>query len=363
VKRRFPLRYIPLVIIIVAGFIPYRYEVGGDCRLLPLTQRGVRAQVSDEIIAINYKEGDWVKAGAVIAELSGRQVNANFGTAKSELEKAQADLDKMVSGALSEEINNAHRNVARWRSEYEFSVSDYERIQKVAEKQLASDDDVERAAKRAESAKETLNIAEGELRLLVEGTREEEVRGQLARIRSIEAQLESYRKSQELLKIRSPIDGRITTPYLQDRIGQTTALGDLVAVVQDTSELVVEIASQEQAATTVRKGMPVKVRLTALDGKLLMGTITGLPFTAEEVKEFNTDPFRTDREIYVEQSMGLGSSEAMFRLEAKLDDPPAGLVPGMTGEARVVIENGILWSALYRPIKRFFMVTVWSWLP
>ncbi len=331
--------------------------------MLPVAQHGVRAQLEDEIIAVYYQEGDWVESGAIIAELSGRQINAAVKTADAELAQADAQLSKMLYGARAEELKIAKRKVLRWQNEYDFLESDHYRMQEIASKQLASDEDLERTQTKLDTAHESLMIAVNELKLIRDGTRKEDIQFQKAKIDGIKSRLDSYRQDQALLKIRTPIAGRITTPYLMERLGQSTRVGDLIAVVQDTSQLIVEIAADEQSATVVQKDMPVKIRLNATNGALLMGHVTDFAYTAEEEKNFNTDPFRTDREVYIEQSLGFGDEDRIFRLNAELDAPTNQLIPGMTGYARVVIDDGILWSAIFRPILRFFSISVWSWLP
>jgi hypothetical protein len=50
-------------------------------------------------------------------------------------------------------------------------------------------------------------------------------------------------------------------------------------------------------------------------------------------------------------------------VEVELDDPPADLVAGMTGEAKILVSANPLGMSLLRPVIRFFRVEVWSWLP
>jgi multidrug efflux pump subunit AcrA (membrane-fusion protein) len=360
---RWSIRSIVVLGIFALGFIPYNHEVGGQCRLLPYTQSGVRAQLEDEIVAVYFKEGDWVEAGQTIAKLSGRQIIAKVKATEAERAQAIAELNVMLGGTRDEELEIGRRKVKRARVELEFQHSEYIRASELGKQYLISDETLESSRKLRDVARENLLVERSELILLENGVREQVIQAERERIKEIEARLELYKKNQELLEIRSPISGKIVTPYLSERLGQVAESGDLIAVIQDTSRLVVEIASDEQTATHVRKGMEAKVRLTALDGELLLGYVTKLASTTEKEKLFGIDPFRSDRELYIEQSLGFSEDEHMFRLYAELDDHAATLIPGMTGYARVVIDEGILWDAIFRPITRFFRTDVWSWLP
>ncbi len=360
---RWFIRLSLLAIVVALGFVPYNHEVGGQSRLLPYDQYGARTQLEDEIVAVNFKEGDWVEAGEVVARLSGRQINARVKAAEAERAQARAELEIMLTGTRNEELEIGRRKVRRAKLELDFRQSEFERADKLAQQNLTTDEVLELTRKQTQVALEDLRVAQSELVLLEEGVRSEVIRAQREKIKEIEARLELHRKDQQLLEIRSPISGRIVTPYLSERLGQITQSGDLIAVIQDTSRLIVEIAADEQTAALVQKGMDVKVRLTALDGELLRAKVTRLASTTEKEKLFSADPFRSDRELYIEQTLGFRDDEHMFRLYAELEEGPKDLIPGMTGYARIIIDEGILASALFRPIARFFRTEVWSWLP
>jgi hypothetical protein len=75
------------------------------------------------------------------------------------------------------------------------------------------------------------------------------------------------------------------------------------------------------------------------------------------------DPFRTDREFLFKARLA-SNDNRYVRIYADLDEPVPGLVPYMTGYARIVIsKDDLLWKAVARPVVRFARTEVWSWLP
>ena len=83
---------------------------------------------------------------------------------------------------------------------------------------------------------------------------------------------------------------------------------------------------------------------------------------AVKASDLQLDLFRTDREAQFELQRQT-KSDKKIRIYATLEDESQGLVPGMTGTARIYISTGTLWGAIAKPILRFFRVDVWSWLP
>ena len=360
---RWPIRIALLCLLIALGFIPYSYEISGECRLLPHAQQGVRAQVADEIVTVHVNEGDWVEAGDPIVTLSGREIAASLDAVAAELEAAKAQLALLEAGTREEEIEIARQEIKRWDVELTYQETELARIQRLIADGASTEEELDRIRRQRALTQQSLALAKSELSLLEAGSREEEIAVARAQIRALEARRDYDETQKGLLEIRSPIAGRVVTPYLSQRLGQTTEEGDLIAVVQNEHPLRVEIAADQAATVMATAGMTVKVRLTGLDGELIHGRVTGkAPFNQPQ-KDFGADPFRTDREIYIEQSLERQRDEYFTRVYADLEPTDLELAPGMTGYARIVVGQGILWSAIWRPIGRFLRTEVWSWLP
>jgi len=112
----------------------------------------------------------------------------------------------------------------------------------------------------------------------------------------------------------------------------------------------------------IKPGQTVKLRLEGLDGQLLMGKVHEVSTGAMPESELDIEPVRSDRESHLTE-LYTRKEDRYVDVEVELDGGHVELLPGMTGYARIVISPDVLWRAVARPIVRFFMVEVWSWLP
>lgn len=359
---RWPLRLIVLAAIVACGFIPYKHEVGGEFRLVPAAEYGLRAQIPSEIARIAYREGDQVEAGAVVVTLAAREQRTNVDVTRAELERAKAQLDLLKAGTRQEKIEKATQEMELAQRRVDYYAEELARIKDLANTNTLTRSELENAQFEYDSAEKMLAASREELAELKAGPRDEEIREAEAEVNRLKALLASYEDEVELAQIKSPIAGQIVTANVERRTGQYVHPGDLIAVVQDTSELRVEIAATEDAAVLIQPGQEVKLRMWGLDGELLLATVQRVASSAVGGSELAVDGIRTDRESLAQNALARNDDQYV-RVYAQLEEPPGGLLPELAGYARVVVDEGNFWQAVARPIVRFFRVDVWSWLP
>jgi HlyD family secretion protein len=364
---RWPVRLVLMAGALLAiGYIPYNYEVTGECRLIPVGQVGVRARLEDEIVAVHVGEGEQVSPGGPIVTLSGRSVRTQYLEADAELAKAEADLDMQLAGYRPEQIRVAEDKVRIATIELDEAEQQLKRGKELVPQKAQSVQELEKQQRDRDEAAEKLKAAEDELREKQLGPRDEQLRAAEADVKKAEEKLKYYKELWSLTEVRSPIGGRVVTPYLRERLGAPTKPGDLVAVVQDTSKLLVEVAADDASALDVREGAPVHVRLYGNWGRVVNGHVVRVALTSEQAGKFGNAPVRTDPEMYQEQQVNTRtkSSDYHVRVYVELDDQVPDLAPEMTGYARIVVDDSdVLWRSLARPVARFLRTDVWSWLP
>lgn len=360
---RWPVRILVVAGIIAIGFIPYSYEIGGKCRLVPVAQHGVRAQIADEIVKVNVREGDWVEAGSVIASLAARNEIANVASTTAALERARADLSLLRAGSRPEDIRMAKQEVDLRVVQLDYQERELKRKKDLMNTAAAETQaELERVQSARDQAEQLLLTARENFSKLQQGARNEEIRAAEAEVARLEADLDHHRKLLELKDVTAPIAGRVITLGVQQRLGQYVQPGDLVAVLQDTSHLRVAVQADQAAAVQIKPGQTVKLRLEGLDGRLLMGKVHEVSTGAMPESELEIEPVRSDRESHLTELYN-PKDDRFVDVEVELEDGHVELLPGMTGYARIVISPDVLWRAVARPIVRFFMVEVWSWLP
>lgn len=364
---RWPIRLVLLLAGLLAlALTPYNYEIAGECRLVPVAQYGVRSQLADEIVQIHVKEGDYVYKGALIATLSGRQVRAEMLQTEADIIKAEAILDKLLFGHLEEDVKVARDKLNAARITSDRAETEYDRARQEFSKRAISEQEMVSKKKSRDTAREQVDVARQNLDKLTEGFREESLRAQEATIKKLEEKLAFNKEQLTLTEIHTDVAGFVMTPYLEQRKGQHVSPGDLIAVVQDTSKLLVEVAADDASALDMQEGMKVNVRLYGMWGRLLTGKVQRVTLTSETDGKFGNAPVRTDKEMYQEQQVNTRTKEGSYhvRVYVELDDMPTNLSPEMTGYARIIVdENDVLWRSLARPVVRFMRTTVWYWMP
>ena len=366
---RWAVRFVLLTAIAVLGVVPYRFELGGDCRLVPVAEHGVRALVADEIAAVHVTVGQEVAAGYVLATLAARDEEYRLELARAELQRAQADLDLLRAGSRAEDVRAAELKQELFQVQLDFKALDLARVQKLRETNTTTAEELERSQKSRDHAASLLASAQEQLTKVKNGARPEEIRSAEASVAARQADYKHAESMFALRQIRTPIAGRVATLHVKERQGQVAAVGDLIAIVQDTSSLLVEIQAEEATASYLKPGMMAKVRLNGTFGELFTGKVVSIGDFAALRTALTISPSRTDREELQESTKRTGNEPYFVPVIVQLDPTLSGdaqispLVPGMTGYARIVVKEDYFWNVLKNPILRFFKVDVWSWLP
>lgn len=360
---RWSVRLAVVAAIAVLGFLPYRYEIGGDFRVAPEQERGVRALLADELAEVRVRDGQDVAEGYVVGLLSAREEQSAFDLATAELKQAQAGLDLLQAGSRPEDIELAQLQLELFQTQSAFRESELARVKKLRETNSATPQELDSAKRSFDVANSMVEIAKERLGKVKNGSRPEEVRAAEAEVEAAKVRLELAGRKLALREIKTPIAGRINAPGLADKQGQFLQEGELLAVVQKVSRLHADMAADEAAAANIQVGMPVKLRLNGTYGQLLWGKVRLIHTHAQPYPHFAHASVRSDREQSLQGAKLDGEEDRFVAVIIDLDDREYPLVPGMTGYARVVVQDDYFWNVLGRSLARFFRVDVWSWLP
>lgn len=177
------------------------------------------AQRDGEVKKIYFDAPARVKAGTLLAELDGRQTEANLEAAKAKTRSIEADLKN-------------------WQAEAEVLKADYARQKNLWDLGLTSQEQLEHAKYKAESDQwdikrvtETLNTSKDEER-------------------SLELELEKT-------KIKAPFDGLIARRYVRE--GQDVAKGERMFWVTAEAPLLVRFTLPEKLFGKMHAGQVVEV--------------------------------------------------------------------------------------------------------
>jgi RND family efflux transporter MFP subunit len=84
-------------------------------------------------------------------------------------------------------------------------------------------------------------------------------------------------RDQELLdktRLRSPIDGLVATPHVENMVGKRLQYGDSFAEVVDTSRAIVDVAVDDTDAAPLRAGSHASIKLNSFPTRIFRGDVT-----------------------------------------------------------------------------------------
>ncbi len=359
---RWPVRLMVLAGLIACGWIPYSHEVGGDFRLIPVAEVGIRAPISGTLTTVPHGEGEAVAQGDTLAVIDPREQRAQLEATRHELEEAQANLDLARAGNRAEEVEAARQKMELASVRLKYYEQELVRVEGLATTNTVSPAQLETARFDRDSAHRIFLASREELAALEAGSRPEAIRAAEADVARLASLVDHYTQEVSLATVTAPLAGRLTTTNVRTRAGTFVQQGDLIAVVQDTARMRAEIAATEEAAAAVQAGQVVHLRMWGLHGDLVTARVVSKTATAIDARKWDQERVRSDREAMVE-SAHVHDQRRNVWVYAELDASRTDLVPEMTGKARITIGPDLLWRALARPVLRFFRVEVWSWLP
>lgn len=331
-----------VIIALLAGAAlwPYTYEPSGPFTVLPAARADVRALTAGDIREVFHKEGDVVEKGAVIARLTDDAERAAVASSEAALARLRANLSIARKGARTEEIDRARQEVATAQKRLQFSSAEAARLKKAFMRKAVSDQDYQRARAAAELDQQRLQEARKGLALVASPVRLEQIQALEADIQREQVQLELYQKSVENAQVKAPIGGRVLSGSLRFALGDFLQRGDQLATIEDSSSLLVEVRVPETEVGTIKVGARATAKAWAFPDDGYAGTVREIAPAAER-SEYGK----------------------VVRVILTIDTPDGRLLPEMTGQAKVETERVPMIVAFTRPIIRFLLVEVWSWLP
>ena len=326
--------------VVAVALFPWPYEPSGDFTVLPHDRADVRALIAGDVRKVFVKEGDTVKAGDAIAEMADDEEQAAVASSKADVARLYAELQLLKSGARPEEIDLAKQEVATAQKKYDIAAAESQRQQKAFEQKAVSEQQYQHYLSEAQVGQQQLLEAKRHLDLVSGGARPEKLDEVRAELAAAQSQLQYHLQQLQYTRIRAPIGGTVVSGTLMFAVGDYLERGAQIAQIEDQGKLQVQAQLPETSIGEIKLGDPACAKPW------------GDPFTCY--------PARVTRIAPAAQNTSDGR---VIRVMLELDDTAGPLRPEMTGYAKVHAATYPLIVAFTRPVVRFFLVEVWSWLP
>jgi len=249
----------------------------GDSSPLPLVGTLERermelvAEFQETIVELNVTEGQRVQAGQLLMRQDGARVDQDLKAAEAAVTRTRQRLAELVRGPREEAIRAARARLDGAREIFEVSTREHLRLRDLAEQNIASQTDVDRALRAAEIARTDVEALGAVLEDLLDGATVEELGQAEAAVDEAQARLERLRISAERLEIVAPRYGRIEAlPY---ELGERPPPGATLAVMLAGDTLHARIYVPEPLRARVQPGLAARIRVDGLANEI-EGTVT-----------------------------------------------------------------------------------------
>ncbi len=148
-------------------------------------------------------------------------------------------------------------------------------------------------------------------------------------------------RARELLDrthLRSPIDGVISTPHIENSSGRRLQHGDTFAEIMDSSQAVVDVAIDDVDAGLLRPGLQAVTKLNSYATRTFRGQVTVVSPKAEMQHE-----------------------DRVFFARVALDNPNGAIRAGMEGQGKVTVGWYPAGYVLFRRPVLWAYSRLWSW--
>jgi len=155
----------------------------------------------------------------------------------------------------------------------------------------------------------------------------------------LHAEMERARTRVEDAKLRSPIEGIVVTPDLQNVAGKHLDAGTAFAQVLDLSSAIVQISIPERDTVLMSPGEHVAIKLDSYPQRTWRGPVS---VVSPEAKA--------------------GDGDRTFTVEVPLSNADASLRAGMTGRAKITLGWKPAGYVLLRRPALWVWQTLWNWI-
>lgn len=155
----------------------------------------------------------------------------------------------------------------------------------------------------------------------------------------LQAEVTRARSRIDGAQLRSPIDGVVVTPDLENEAGKHLDAGTTFAQVLDLSSAIIQVSVPQSDTVLLNPGQNVAVKLDSYPQRIWRGQVA-----------------------VVSPQANAGNGERTFTVEVPLSNPDASLRSGMTGRAKISLGWKPAGYVLLRTPALWAWQTLWNWI-
>lgn len=275
----------------------------------------VAAKIPGRLDSVLVREGDSVRAGALIAVIRSPELAAKAEQASGSVEAAMAQEAKAQHGARAQEVEAARANWERAVEGEKLASTTYDRVQNLFKEGVISAQRHDEAQTQLNAARLTTEAAKAMYDMANAGARAEDKSAASAMVRQARggrAEVQSYVNE---TRITAPIGGEISQRTVEP--GEIVAAGLPIVTVADLADAWVTFNVREDRLATIGMDSVLHVTVPALGERAVSLRVSYIA----PVGDFAT--WRSTGETG-------GFDLRTFEVRARPSERVAGLRPGMT---------------------------------
>jgi HlyD family secretion protein len=243
------------------------------------TEARVGFQASGRIETIGAREGDAVKAGAVLAELDRAETEARRQQASAQAAAARAFLRELERGSRPEEIAQGRSALAAAAERVRDAQRDLDRTKALFEGGAVSREAFDKAHLTLDLAQSQHDQAREQVTILETGPRREKIDAQRAQLAQAEAAVRVIDATLAAMTIRAPFDGVVTVRHREP--GEIVAAGLPVLTIMNPDDRWVRIYVPETRIGAVRVDQAATITTDTFPEKTYRGEVSFISTEAE----------------------------------------------------------------------------------
>jgi len=236
-------------------------------------------KVTGRVVEVLVREGDRVKAGALLARLNLGETSIAVELEQAGVRAAQARAEDLEAGTRASEVTAIAAEVTDRRAAVALAEKEAERQRFLLERKVGTRRDYDRARTDLERARAALQASQARLNVAREGARVKQTAAAEAEADRAAAVLKQSVTIARENELRAPADGVIVHRLAEP--GQLVGAGQPAITMAFANRLYVRTFIPETKLGRVKMGMPARVTVDAFPGREFAARITEISPDAE----------------------------------------------------------------------------------
>ncbi len=279
----------------------------------------ISSKTSGTINKINFNEGDRVKKGDLLVEISHDLLDIQLRQSEAGVDLANAQLKLLRSGARREDIKQSEELVKQAKINMELAKQDKDRAAELYRQDATTKKLYDDAVGRYDLTVTQLTSAKENLAKVKTIIRPEEIEQAQANLKKAISMVDLLKQNIEDCKVFAPSDGFVSKKFIEE--GENAVMGGSLLRLSNLETVNLVIYIPETDLAKVKLGQSAEIKIDAYKDKVYTGKVI---FISPEA-EFTPKNIQTPDE----------RTKLVFAIKIEIPNPQFELKPGLPADAKI----------------------------